>query len=75
MVPERTTQNIGSDDAFNQHPNTAMSHTEGDERCRQIGEQDIEPGFSCPPKEEEILARRIHGAQVPEKWEWDSDEV
>jgi hypothetical protein len=51
-----------------------LSEEEERELCKQIREQYIEPGFYCPPKVAQVLARRIHGAPVPEKWAWDHDE-
>jgi hypothetical protein len=40
---------------------------------KQIHERYIDPGFYYPPKMAQIMARRVHGTSVPEKWAWDGD--
>jgi hypothetical protein len=52
-----------------------LSEEEERELCKQIHERYIDPGFDCPLKVAQILARRIHGASVPEKWAWGGDDT
>jgi hypothetical protein len=50
-----------------------LSREQEAELCREIVEQYIEPGFYCPPKVCQVLAARIYGREVEEKWAWDGD--